>query len=126
MKRVGTIRIGNIAVITSTSLKGVEYYDVVKYYPNEYYGKKDEYVLVTDDMYCHKNDTTRCHRIHSSNFQIKEYCCSIAHINDDAGGCDIISVDSRMIELSKQEWLDLKDVLDVFYRKYKELNNQDE
>lgn len=125
MKRVGTIRIGNIAVITSKSLKDVEYYDIVKYYPNEYYGKEDEYVLIADDMYCHKDDTNLRYRVHKSCFAHKECCYSIAHIND-VDDCEIVSVGSRMIELSKQEWLDLKDVLDVFYRKYKELNSQDE
>lgn len=82
-------------------------YEIVKWQRNLYYGKLQEYIDsgydLEDGFLCYSN-----HRIQASMFDLPETCYTIAtlHYTDDEGCCDMKTVGSRLLELSKPERAD--------------------
>jgi len=79
-------------------------YEIVKWYPNSYYGKEQEYVdngwEVGEDFY-RLNNTS----IHKNCFKNPESCYTVAtlHYDDGEGCCDMQTVGPRVLQLSKPE-----------------------
>ena len=87
-------------------------YEIIKWFPNPHYGAEERYLA---DGYDRVEGTdgnwsmqTRTHSIHSSCFQNPESCYTIATLTYDADEycCDLTSVGSRLLELSKPERVD--------------------
>ena len=82
-------------------------YEIVKWFPNCYYGKEQEYVdngwEVGEDFY-RLNNTS----IHKNCFKNPESCCTIAtmHYDDGEGCCDMHTIGSRLLDLDKSERAD--------------------
>ena len=79
-------------------------YEIVKWYPNSYYGKEQEYVdngwEVGEEFY-RLNNTS----IHKNCFANPESCYTIAtlHYDADEGCCDMKTIGPRLLQLSKPE-----------------------
>lgn len=56
-------------------------YDIVKWYPNLYYGKENEYIKLNHEFYCYPKNTG-C-RIHKDLFKSKELCIVLATFRYD-------------------------------------------
>ena len=82
-------------------------YEIVKWFPNSYYGKEQEYVdngyVLSGGFYRNANVS-----ISESCFENPESCCTIAtlHYNDDEGCCDMQTIGPRVLELSKPDRTD--------------------
>jgi hypothetical protein len=82
-------------------------YEIVKWFPNCYYGKEQEYVdngyVLSGGFYRNANVS-----ISESCFENPESCCTIAtlHYDDSEGCCDMHTVGSRLLDLDKQERAD--------------------
>ena len=87
-------------------------YEIVKWYPNSYYGAEERYLADGYERVEGENGTwsmrTRCHSIHSSCFENPESCYTVATLNyrKSEGCCDMTTVGSRLLELSKPERAD--------------------
>jgi hypothetical protein len=96
------IRINNIECRFSQSR-----YEIVKWQPNHYYGKLQEYLDsgydLEDGFLCY---TT--HRIQASIFERPETCYTIATLYYDADEacCDLKSVGARLLDLDRTERVD--------------------
>jgi len=79
-------------------------YEIVKWYPNSYYGKEQEYVdngwEVGEEFY-RLNNTS----IHKNCFVNPESCYTIAtlHYDSDEACCDMKTIGPRLLQLSKPE-----------------------
>jgi len=79
-------------------------YEIVKWYPNSYYGKEQEYVdkgwKVGEDFY-RLNNTS----IHKNCFKNPESCYTVATLqyDDDERCCDMQTIGPRLLQLSKPE-----------------------
>ena len=56
-------------------------YDIVKWYPNLYYGKENEYIKLNHEFYCYSKNAS-C-RIHKNLFKNKELCIVLATFRYD-------------------------------------------
>lgn len=96
---------------------------IVKYYPNQYYGKLEEYLA---DGWVYVDDNTRIKKnncsISASMFNLEESCMSIADIEyDPSEGCtDLETVGERILYLSKKDREDFFEVYELAARKLRE------
>lgn len=96
---------------------------IVQYYPNQYYGKLEEYLA---DGWEYVDDGTRLRKdncsISASMFNLEELCMSIADIEyDPSEGCtDLETVGERILYLSKQNREDFFEVYELAARKLRE------
>jgi len=87
-------------------------YEIVKWFTNPHYGAEERYLADGYERVEGKNGTwsmqTRCHSIHSSCFENPESCYTVATLDyrKDEGCCDLKTVGSRLLELSKTERAD--------------------
>ena len=82
-------------------------YEIVKWQPNHYYGKKAEYLeggWISDSGFLRLNNTS----IQESIFDYPESCYTIAtlHYDDDEGCCDLKTVGPRLLNLDKPDRAD--------------------
>jgi hypothetical protein len=109
-------RIGNISVFPSDNPE--EYlYDIVKWYPNVFYGKKDEYEPVPDkpNMYQPKNkDYT--FTVDEDVFSVPETNYMVAHITNDPEP-DVVTVRFRPWELDSEDQESFKKILEYILGK---------
>lgn len=82
-------------------------YEIVKWQPNCYYNKQQEYIDNGWELsggFYRLNNTS----IHSSCFENPETCYTIAtlHYDEDERCCDLKTVGSRLLELSRPERVD--------------------
>ena len=57
-------------------------YDIVKWYPNPYYGNEKDFVKLNHEFYCYPNNTG-C-RIHQDLFKSREHCIVLASFTYDS------------------------------------------
>lgn len=82
-------------------------YEIVKWFPNCYYGKEQEYVdngyVLSGGFYRNANVS-----ISESCFENPESCCTVAtlHYDDGEGCCDMHTIGSRLLDLNKSERAD--------------------
>jgi hypothetical protein len=97
------IRINNIEFKEYTSTKKDKpLYEIVKWYPNPYYNKEQEY---KDNGYVDngnflKNDL---HSIQKSLFNNRESCYVIAFVEQGNESWELRSVGERLVDLTKEE-----------------------
>jgi len=112
------IRIGNIEYKGAVSLDGEEYEEIVRWYPNSYYGS-EERMKSEGWTFDENGDATSpdgfCH-VHSGMFKSKELCYSIATIdwNRARDEFDVVCVGLRPFELedeSKDDYADFRTIL---------------
>jgi hypothetical protein len=109
------LRLGNIGVRIATSLHNdnpIQYVDIVKYYPNPFYGKRDEFIEDSLGEFRHKNGGFPICPEHV--FDAKESCYTIATIElkEDP---DVCSVGLRPFELDEQDRKDFDDIIKDAY-----------
>jgi len=111
-------RIGNIELRKSKSLRDVYYMEVVQYYPNEYYGREEEFIYDKEGHYYYSNGHPWWH-ISPNCFKYPESCMTICtfKVNEDEE-LDTISVGSRPFNLNEKDWVDYKKVVEFFYQMY--------
>jgi hypothetical protein len=85
-------------------------YDIIKWYPNDYYGKEEK--MIEEDGYERveygnggfglRKDH---HTIDSSCFQNPESCYTVAYLeyDDDEQCCDLTTVGPRLLKLKKKD-----------------------
>ena len=82
-------------------------YEIVKWFPNCYYGKEQEYIdngyVLSGGFYRNANVS-----IGESCFKNPESCYTIAtlHYDDGEGCCDMHTIGSRLLDLNKSERAD--------------------
>jgi len=104
-------------------------YEIIKWYPNGYYGKEQEYVdngwELSGGFY--RNDNVS---IHENCFVNPESCYTVAtlHYDDGEGCCDMHTVGPRLLQLSKSERADFFAVYEYAEDRIreKELDKQEE
>lgn len=99
------IRINNLEFKQYTSTKTEKpLYEIVQWYPNDYYGKKEEYL---EDGYKPNFEgwglTKDKHTIDLSFFDRPELCIVIAFIEKTKESWELRSVGERLLELTSQE-----------------------
>lgn len=106
-------RIGNLALAKtrSYSKEPVEYYEIVQYYPNPYYGKENEYIKT--DFGNYQIPGHQCF-IDASCFKNPESCYTIGIFYTSEEEPDFKSVGSRIV-LEPEEAHDLNHLLRYFY-----------
>lgn len=115
MKIVDYLRIGRIGIRT-TGVSG-NTYEIVSYFPNDFYGKMSEYV--TDDGEYYYKVGFPNHRVHRDCFLDKETCSTIGKITTNANGdIKLTSVSSRLWDVTSIAWADLQDLLKYFTERY--------
>lgn len=89
-------------------------YEIVKWYPNSYYGAEAKYL---EDGYVlsggfYKKDNVS---IGESCFKNPESCFTVAtlHYDDSEGCCDMCTIGTRVLNLNKQERDDFFDVYNM-------------
>lgn len=96
---------------------------IVKYYPNQYYGKLEEYLAdgwdYSEDNICLRKDNCS---ISASMFNLEESCMSIAYITYDPNErcTDLQTVGERILYLSKKDREDFFEVYELAARKLRE------
>lgn len=122
-------RINNISFEEHTNSKGENYIHILRYYPNDLYQKKDEYIK---NGYIEKNGFLSFERsnISLSLFDVSECCYAIAEVCVDFREPDIYlkTVGSRLLELPKEEINDFFEVYRIAdtYLKEKYLKSEDD
>ena len=121
-------RKGNVEVRLAHTLKfngreSEEYWDVVLWYPNCYYGHIDEYKPAKDrpGMYTRKTGAdweTHCY-IHEDCFKNPESCYSIGRFEFNDDEPDFTSVGSRPWDIPDEEKQNFEDVIKKFYEMYR-------
>tara|TARA_R110000822_G_scaffold121475_1_gene255296 strand:- start:123 stop:494 length:372 start_codon:yes stop_codon:yes gene_type:complete len=85
-------------------------YDIIKWYPNDYYGKEEK--MIEEEGYERIEygsggfGLTKDHRtIDSSCFKNPESCYTIAYLeyDDDENCCDLTTVGPRLLKLKKKD-----------------------
>lgn len=107
------LRQGNLALVKSQTYakKPVDYYEIVQYYPNSYYGKENEYIKTDSGKY--QIPGHQCF-IDESCFKNPESCYTIGIFYDSEEEPDFKSVGSRIV-LEPEEAQDLNYLLKYFY-----------
>lgn len=115
MKKDSSKRIGNISAIPS-SYPEQFFCDIVKWYPNVYYGQKDEYEPVPDrpHMYQPKDEDYKF-SVDEAKFDIPEWSYIVAHITN-ATAPDVVSVGFRPWELCNEDQESFKKILEYIHR----------
>ena len=119
------IRINNIEFKEYVSTKKDKpLYEIIKWYPNTYYNKEQEY---RDNGYVDngnflKNDF---HSIQKSLFNNRESCYVIAFIEKGSESWDLRSVGERLVELNQEEQNDFFDVYRMGQKKLNQHVTQD-
>lgn len=110
-------RIGNLALAKTHSYgrNQEEYYEIVKYYPNPYYGKESEYVQTDLGNYAHP-DYPHCF-IDKTCFKNPESCYTIGIFEErDDDEPDFRSIGSRIV-VEPSEINDLFMLIQLHYAK---------
>lgn len=127
-------RMGNLAMSKCSYLGNepeIPSYEIVKYYPNHYYGRKDDFEPVGGGMYKEKGSDGGW-RVHEACFKYPESCFSVAIWRWDKHEeiYQLESVGKRLNELVGEErklFWDLYDWGEKFLEeKEKELNEWDD
>ena len=107
------IRINNIEIREYTSTKKDKpFYEIIKWYPNIYFGKEEEYIK---DGYVDNGDSLKKekpqmgHSISKNAFTLPESCYVIAFI-EKGSDWQLRSVGERLLELTPEEWNDFHQV----------------
>lgn len=79
MKRVSK-RIGKFEIRSTGNLKND--FEVLQWFPNKYYGKKDQYIKISSEHY--RDPKFAYGSIHESCFESPENCMVIGYINVDS------------------------------------------
>lgn len=117
-------RLGNITLRVSHTLgiNGTEskaYFDIVKWYPNEYYGKKDKFEYDEKrKMYYKKTNEKPWWYVSPSCFDHPESCFSLANIDWDKEYPDVRTVGPRPFKLNDEEYKNFTDIVKYFYNLY--------
>ena len=111
------IRINNIECRKYKSTKTKEiHYEIIKWYENKYFNKRDK-MLSKDfkETFSGDGTTNGSYTIDNSCFKNKESCYTIASLYLNYREPDIYlkSVGSRLLDLSKEERLDLFEVYKI-------------
>ena len=103
MKRT---RIGNIELRCRNKT-----WEIVRWYPNSYYQRENEFIKVDDEHYQYK-DNDNCY-VHKSCFANPESCYVIAFIEGSEDEHDIRSVGMRPWMLDEEDEKDFKQLLKI-------------
>lgn len=84
-------------------------YDIVKWYPNPYYGNEKNYIKLNHEFYCYPNNTG-C-RVHKDLFKSKELCIVLATFRyESQEECyNLEFIGDRPLELSN--WVNFKELI---------------
>jgi hypothetical protein len=109
-------RTGDLALVKAKNYKKQpkDYYEIVHYQPNTYYGRENEFEK--DGEFYYKDPEYSFCRIHESRFVNKESCYSIGIFSKDEEGYDFRSVGNRIV-LPDDEWVVLGELIQHFYKK---------
>lgn len=115
-------RIGNLGIMKATYLckqPSVVSWHIVKYYPNEHFGKEKNYVKLNHEFYCDPKNTG-C-RIHRSCFTSKEFNYAIASFdwNEEDECYNFGYVGDRPLDLNEEE---TKNFLELISYGFHQLN----
>lgn len=120
MKKDSSKRIGNISAIPS-SYPEQFFCDIVKWYPNVYYGQKDKYEPVPDrpHMYQPKNEDYKF-SVDETAFDIPECSYIVAYITNGTfpsygTSPDVVSVGFRPWELGNEDQESFKKILEYIH-----------
>lgn len=126
-----TFRQGNIELrLTHTYGKESKiYYEIIKWYPNEYFGHEDDYIWDDSVQMYKRANIDYPYYIHPNCFKKPETCYSIAtlvphHKFEDEH--DIKSVGSRVVNLNEQDLKDYLDVVRYSFEHYNELYDSED
>lgn len=86
-------------------------FEIVKYYPNDYYGTEDNYEKDGNYYY----DSSHIFRIHESCFKSKENCYTILIFRYSETSQDYVAefVSDRYLDLDDKEWKILREILSI-------------
>jgi hypothetical protein len=127
------MRLGDIAFENCNNV-----YEIVKWFPNEYYNREKDFELVklnsingdtpTDDEYVYtpKGDGYGSIIIDKSCFKDPETCYVLATFTIDDEGGNLIWCGSRPLNLTKKEWLDFIECVKFGYDHIKRIINDDD
>lgn len=119
----------NLEIRKTKSLRDEYYTEIVKWYPNIYYGNKHHYREVEPGMYKKINGEpweTYC-SVHESCFENPECCYTLATIdNRDDEEPNIVSVGSRPFDLNEEERCIFYELVKGFYEDYRNRDCDDE
>lgn len=110
-------RTGDLALVKAKTYgkQPKDYYEIVHYQPNPYYGRENEFEK--DGEFYYKDLEYSFHRIHVSRFVNKESCYSVGIFRKtDDEGYDFHSVGNRIV-LPDDEWVVLGELIQHFYTK---------
>lgn len=110
-------RTGDLALVKAKTLEKEprDYYEIVHYQPNMYYGRENEFEK--DGEFYYKDPTYSFYRIHKSCFVKKETCYSIGMFRETDDGYDFRSVGDRIV-LPDDEWIVLGELIQHFYKNF--------
>lgn len=114
MKRVSK-RIGKFE-IRSTGDLGNDF-EVLQWFPNKYYGKKDQYVKISPEHY--RDPKLSCGSIHESCFESPENCMVVGFINVHPDTGWILERVHPCLTESEEKYEDLTKLL-LFFEKFRE------
>jgi hypothetical protein len=118
------IKIGNIEFRTIRGL-----YEIVKWYPNAYYGKESEYTLLESGNYTVKGKNAEHVYIDKAVFKNPESCYTLAFLKKDDRNDDI-RVElcwGRIFDLEDTDYADYNAVVRQAYKElFKELVTDDD
>lgn len=119
------IRINNIEFRKYTTTKtDTPLYEIVKYEPNPYYNKLQEYLSygyeVNSDKVVSEKDRLS---IDLSLFYIRETCFGIASLSCEEDRHELKSVGTRLLNLTKEEFDDFYEVYKLGYSKINKNGN---
>lgn len=84
-------------------------WQIVRWYPNSFYGKENDFIKIGDDFYQYKGKDN-CY-VHNDCFKNPESCYVIAFIEGSEDEPDIRSVGMRAFELNEEDEKNFKQLL---------------
>ena len=89
-------------------------YDIVKWYPNPYYGNENNYIKLNHEFYCYPKNTG-C-RIHKDLFKSREHCIVLASFTYDSKEeiYNLEFIGARPLELTN--WDDFRKLIEYGYK----------
>lgn len=99
-----------------------EYYEIVQWYPNDLYGKQNEYIRLDDGRYKHPNFNFYCHE---ESFKKEKYCYTVCYFKYDSyeGDIECILVGDRILN-EEVDWIKLKELMKEGFEKARKLYNE--
>lgn len=129
-KTINKLRIGVLEFGPSTYLckppKNPSW-EIRFWYPNSYYGKKDEFESVGDGMYIHKHSDSDWWRVHESCFKHPESCYTLGSFewDDREEFYEFHFCGSRPMDLKEEHWESFRELL-IYGNEMLNSNDEDE